>query len=246
MARCPLYRLLLAGPGDDAEGVDAGELAYYAAATGGVTGSWDALHRAGIAPAGQRDRPRRRWHGPGGTRAGPEPAVAGGGARAGRTGAAASAGRRPACWPASRPRLSCSPQVDALPPANDEPDVDGGSARAADPHFSLRRLLRPFALALIVGLVLDGLDALASLAMPALVRDGIDNGVETQAVPRVIVVSVGGPRDRAGRLGHQRGADRGGRPQRRAAALHAAGQDLLAPAAARPRLLRAGDCPAGS
>src|SRR6266571_2371739 len=28
-ARCPLYRLLLSGPGDDAEGVDAGELAYY-------------------------------------------------------------------------------------------------------------------------------------------------------------------------------------------------------------------------
>src|SRR5262249_4648826 len=27
--RCALYRLLLAGPGDDAEGVDAGELAYY-------------------------------------------------------------------------------------------------------------------------------------------------------------------------------------------------------------------------
>ena len=28
-ARCPLYRLLLAGPGDDAEGIDAGELAYH-------------------------------------------------------------------------------------------------------------------------------------------------------------------------------------------------------------------------
>ena len=28
-ARCPLYRLLLAGPGEDAEGVDAGELAYH-------------------------------------------------------------------------------------------------------------------------------------------------------------------------------------------------------------------------
>ncbi len=27
--RCPLYRLLLTGPGDDAEGVDTGELAYY-------------------------------------------------------------------------------------------------------------------------------------------------------------------------------------------------------------------------
>jgi len=28
-ARCPLYRLLLTGPGEDAEGVDAGELAYH-------------------------------------------------------------------------------------------------------------------------------------------------------------------------------------------------------------------------
>ncbi len=28
-ARCPLYRLLLSGPGEDAEGVDAGELAYH-------------------------------------------------------------------------------------------------------------------------------------------------------------------------------------------------------------------------
>ena len=27
--RCPLYRLLLAGPGEDAEGVDAGGLAFY-------------------------------------------------------------------------------------------------------------------------------------------------------------------------------------------------------------------------
>src|SRR5450755_2430973 len=29
-ARCPLYRLLLAGPGEDAEGIDAGEIGYYA------------------------------------------------------------------------------------------------------------------------------------------------------------------------------------------------------------------------
>ena len=38
MARCPLYRLLLAGPGEDAEGVDAGELAYYASGHGSVDG----------------------------------------------------------------------------------------------------------------------------------------------------------------------------------------------------------------
>src|SRR5499427_3357935 len=39
MARCPLYRLLLAGPGEDAEGVDAGELAYYADGDGSVNGN---------------------------------------------------------------------------------------------------------------------------------------------------------------------------------------------------------------
>ena len=33
MDRCPLYRLLLAGPGEDAEGVDAGELASLDGAT---------------------------------------------------------------------------------------------------------------------------------------------------------------------------------------------------------------------
>ena len=52
MRRCPEYRLLLAGPGDDAEGVDAGEIGYYrneadyraAASPGGATpGLWPDL-----------------------------------------------------------------------------------------------------------------------------------------------------------------------------------------------------------
>jgi len=64
-------------------------------------------------------------------------------------------------------------KVDALPPATDVPGVDVGWARAAAPRFTLRQVLRPFALGLIIGLVLDALDALASLAMPALVRGGI-------------------------------------------------------------------------
>ena len=49
-ARCPLYRLLLAGPGDDAEGVDAGELECY---------SDDAARRA-AALAGPADGGRAR------------------------------------------------------------------------------------------------------------------------------------------------------------------------------------------
>ena len=71
-------------------------------------------------------------------------------------------------------------KVDALPPANELPGVSQAGSRAADPHFTLRRLLRPIALALFIGLVLDGLDAVASIAMPALVRGvplpGLDDG----------------------------------------------------------------------
>ena len=81
-------------------------------------------------------------------------------------------------------------QVDALPPATDTPDVDLAQARAGDRHFTLRRLLRPLAVALVIGLVLDGLDAVAGLALPALVRNGIDNGVQTKVFHAIVVVSV--------------------------------------------------------
>ncbi len=93
MARCPLYRLLLAGPGEDAEGVDAGELAYYASGSGDGNGSVNgnvngngqhAPARAGCGP----QTPRQR---------GPT------GRRPARTRAAAS-------WPGYRPHPSCSPR----------------------------------------------------------------------------------------------------------------------------------------
>src|SRR5262249_881543 len=81
-------------------------------------------------------------------------------------------------------------KVDALPPASETPGVAPAVARAPDPHFTLRRLLRPFLAAFAVGLVLDGLDALANLAMPALVRGGIDHGIETGALTVIGAVSV--------------------------------------------------------
>jgi ATP-binding cassette, subfamily B, bacterial len=81
-------------------------------------------------------------------------------------------------------------RVAALPPARDVPDVDIAQARAADRHFTLRRLLKPIAAALVIGLILDGLDALAGLALPVLVRNGIDNGVETKVFQTVVVVSL--------------------------------------------------------
>ncbi len=81
-------------------------------------------------------------------------------------------------------------RVDALPPARDVPGVDVGWARAAAPRFTLRQVLRPFAVGLIIGLVLDALDALASLAMPALVRGGIDHGVETKVTGAVLLIAA--------------------------------------------------------
>ncbi len=81
-------------------------------------------------------------------------------------------------------------QVAALPPAKDVPDVDIARARAADQHFTLRRLLKPLAAALVIGLILDGLDALAGLTLPALVRGGIDQGVETKTFHAIVVVSL--------------------------------------------------------
>ena len=81
-------------------------------------------------------------------------------------------------------------KVAALPPADDLPRVSRDTARAPDPHFTLRRLLRPIALALFIGLVLDGLDALASIAMPALVRGGVDHGVLAHQFGPILLVSL--------------------------------------------------------
>ncbi len=58
-----------------------------------------------------------------------------------------------------------------------DPDVPADRTRAADPHFGLRPLVRPFRLALLLGLALVALDALAQIIVPVLVRRGVDDGV---------------------------------------------------------------------
>ncbi len=209
--RCALYRLLLAGPGDDAEGVDAGELDCY---------SSDAEHRAADAAAqghpgqvtpslwGPVTAPDGATGAPAGAdsagadsagpdSAGPDSAGPVGPAGAGLASAAGAARLRGAGGGGRGSMLADLPptpellaKVDALPPANDVPEVDQSWSRAPDPHFTLRRLLKPFAVALTIGLVLDGLDALASIAMPALVRGGIDNGVLAKAIGVIIMIAL--------------------------------------------------------
>ena len=202
--RCPEYRLLLAGPGDDAEGLDAGELDYYrngsssrtassasAPAPGAITPSlWpadasrpDAV--AGVAASKEASAQLAGVAAGGFGRGTGGGSITGGGGRGGaaQRGAALSGGTMGGGWLAGVP---ASPEllakVAALPPAADTPDVDEAFARAPESHFTLRKLLRPFAIALLIGLALDGLDALAGVIMPLLVRGGIDKGVDQFAL----------------------------------------------------------------
>ena len=161
-----LYRLLLSGPGDDAEGVDAGELPVDNALeqVDGITPSlWDRSKISALAGslalanAAANNVPR----GGGG----------GGGFGGGGRGMISAV-------PATPELLA---RVEALPPANDLPEVDKAEATRADYGFSLRRLLRPFLALLIFGLVLEAADALAGLVIPALLRTAVDKGIEGAA-----------------------------------------------------------------
>jgi ATP-binding cassette subfamily B protein len=218
--RCPLYRLLLAGPGDDAEGVDAGELAYYenAAADGQApteyasagngqaatnyasAGNGQAATTYVSAGNGQAAITPKLWPGRAGRQLTAQASTAvgrgialSGGASRGRAAAANRAGAGDGSMLAGIPPTpELLAKVAALPPANDEPNVDKKFSRAGDLHFTLRRLLRPFAIALIAGLLLDGLDAVASIALPWLMRGGIDHGIEAGAFRVIILVSLAG------------------------------------------------------
>jgi len=189
-ARCPLYRLLLAGPGDDAEGIDAGELACYSADADRRAA--DLAGRAGRGPVPASGATPSLWTPPGGGSAGADSPAPGGPlpiAARGR-GPARAGGPVTGMLADIPPTPELLAKVAALPPANDVPNVSQSWARAADPHFSLRRLLRPFAVALIAGLILDGLDALASIVMPLLVRNGIDNGVLAGAFHTIVLLAL--------------------------------------------------------
>ena len=203
-ARCPLYRLLLSGPGEDAEGVDAGELADHENADHENAGRGDPA--AGRDPASGTVTPAL-WEAPRPAHGDPAGSTAAAGANGSQLarvsgsaigrgmGAAARGGRgRSGAGGGMLAGIPPTPEllakVDALPPASELPGVSRAAARAADPHFTLRRLLRPIALALFAGLVLDGLDAIASVAMPALVRGGVDRGVLTREFHPIIVISL--------------------------------------------------------
>jgi ATP-binding cassette subfamily B protein len=119
MARCPLYRRLLAGEGDDLE--------------------------ADLDPAPPTEPPSAQHPGMGGAFS----------------------------------HDDMIERVAALPPLDDEPNVDISRESEPAPNFTLWRFLRPYRAPLGLGLLLVVLDALAGVAGPYLSRDGIDDGVLT-------------------------------------------------------------------
>ncbi|MEU6664831.1 ABC transporter ATP-binding protein [Streptomyces sp. NPDC046727] len=63
-------------------------------------------------------------------------------------------------------------------------------AQDAEPGYGLRRLLRPFRTALVLGALLVLLDALGSVFVPLLIRTGIDDGIQRAASPVLLGTSL--------------------------------------------------------
>ncbi len=158
--RCPLFRLLLSGPGEDAEGIDAGRLPAP------ESDPWAARDLEQTAPTGTLAVSAAR-RAAGGGRGGGEALLS--------------------AVPASDDLLA---KVAALPPATDRPEIPDALAERPDPEFGLRRLVRPLRGFLLLGLVLVGLDAVAQLIVPALVRSGIDSGVQAHHAGTLYAVSA--------------------------------------------------------
>ncbi|MGH3910695.1 MAG: ABC transporter transmembrane domain-containing protein, partial [Pseudonocardiaceae bacterium] len=178
--RCPLFRALLAGPGEVIEN---------------VTGTASA-RRAGPLEPGADGVTAPLWPAPGGAESDDAPAdaaarTATASGRAGlTTGTAGGMTSGMAGSVGPTPELLAA--VDRLPAATAQVHIKGTDPRAPDPGFRLGfragQLLRPVRgwLAAAVGLV--GLDALATIAFPAL--GGLAVDAITRNAPDLLVVAV--------------------------------------------------------
>ncbi|MBV9011410.1 MAG: ABC transporter ATP-binding protein [Pseudonocardiales bacterium] len=171
--RCAPFRALLAGPGEMIENITPGTSSVLS--PGPQEGITPRLWPAGAAPeATENFTSAARPH-----RAGQNAPSAG---RGGWTaGIAGSVGPTPELLAA----------VAALPPASALPHLTGTDPRAPDPDFRLTRLLRPILGWLTLTTILVVLDALATMAFPAL--GGLAVTTITRHAPNVLalVVAVG-------------------------------------------------------
>ena len=177
--RCQLFRMLLSGPGDDAEGIDAAQVAETDAER---CERIDGLTPAGVARARSRRRtaPRRSADA---TRP-PGAAQHAHGRRRGRRWRRRLDGRHGRLARGRRPSCSRRSTRSSRPP----PTPTSTSAAEAAPVTSFRFLtfLRRYRGWLFVGMGLVAIDAVCTLAGPLLLKYGIDQGVAKDAPTRVV------------------------------------------------------------
>ncbi|MGH9278059.1 MAG: ABC transporter transmembrane domain-containing protein, partial [Acidimicrobiales bacterium] len=181
VATCALYRQLLAGPGEGLEELTPEEPGHGAAKDDGwvpgtvTTAAWPGVAN-GSAPRARAQAMAAATDGFIGMRA---MGIGGGGGMGGGgmggMGAMGGAASSRLALVAETPELMAA--VDALPEADDDPEVDVAAEARPDPDFSLGRFLRPYRKPLAWGLVLVALDAVCSLLGPALIGWGLDEGV---------------------------------------------------------------------
>ncbi|CAN5632301.1 ABC transporter ATP-binding protein [soil metagenome] len=181
MDRCRLFRLLLAGPGDDVEGIDAGELVNDEVRLEALRAAVDP--DTGITPE-LWQKPEAASDGDGEDAVRIRLALA----QANAAGPGRPAGGMFGTAAPATPELLA--QVAALPPATDQPQIPDASAEAADPGFTLGRLIAPLRGVFVLGIVLIGADALLQLVMPSLIRTGIDKGVGNKDSHVLLMVSA--------------------------------------------------------
>ncbi|HEV2634251.1 MAG TPA: ABC transporter ATP-binding protein [Actinocrinis sp.] len=182
--RCELFRLLLSGPGDDVEGVDAGQLTTGTSALSSRQAAAKLVQVDGITPAlWDRDRQAQQFIDSSAAGANHIPRGGGGGQGGG-------GGKH---WAASLPATpELLAKVAALPPATEKPRIPRSVTRSEDSEFSLRRLMRPFAMLLLFGLLLEVADSFASLVVPALIRTGVDKGILGASYHVIVMLAVYG------------------------------------------------------
>ncbi|WP_253829974.1 ABC transporter ATP-binding protein [Prauserella aidingensis] len=175
-ARCPLYRELVSGPGDDAE--EPGHRVPPEPGEGGITPDLWPRAATGQADAGRADAEPA---GPDSSR----PAVS---TRSQATGRGGGPGGHASLDLPPTPELL--DRVSALPPATDRPDLGELDPTAPDPRFRLASLLRPVRGLLAAVIAFVAIDALATIAVPALYQRGVDDGVRTGAESVVLVAAA--------------------------------------------------------
>ena len=164
--RCALFRALLAGPDEVIENVTTTPFGVLEPGPDGVTAQLWPAGAPTDAPQDASEVLRTARNAAGAVRGG--------------LGASMLGGVGPT------PELLAA--VAALPPATAQPDIRRADPTAPDPDFRLRRLLRPVRGWLGLTAILVGLDALATVAFPAL--GGLAVNAITGHAPQLLVIAV--------------------------------------------------------